>query len=96
LDFELWILLFPILGVLINGFFGRRIGKKWVSWVACAAVGLSFAVAVGVFLTLLGEEHGHAVPLFSWITVVDFRIEAALLVDQLSILMSLVVTGWAS
>jgi NADH-quinone oxidoreductase subunit L len=93
LDFELWILLFPILGVLINGFFGRRIGKKWVSWAACASVGLSFAVAVGVFLTLLGEEHGWVVPLFSWITVGDFRIEAALLVDQLSILMSLVVTG---
>ncbi len=95
LDLAWLILLFPILGVLINGFFGGRIGKKWVSRVACAAVGLSFAVAVGVFFTLLlgSEEHGRIVPLFSWITVGDFQIEAALLVDQLSTLMTLVVTG---
>jgi NADH-quinone oxidoreductase subunit L len=93
LDFGWLILLFPLLGVLINGFFGRRIGKKWVGQVACAAVGLSFLVGVGVFLALLGEEHGRTVPLFSWITVGDFQIKAAILVDQLSTLMTLVVTG---
>ncbi len=93
LDFAWLILLFPILGVLINGFIGNRIGKKWIGRVSCAAVGLSFVVAVGVFLALLGEEHGQTVHLFSWITVGDFQIEAALLVDQLSTLMTLVVTG---
>jgi len=95
LDFAWLILLLPLLGVLLNGFFGRRIGKKWVSRVACAAVGLSFIVGVGVFFTLLlgSEEHGRIVHLFSWITVGDFQIEAALLVDQLSTLMTLVVTG---
>ncbi len=93
LDFAWLILLFPILGVLINGFLGRRIGKTWVGRVACTAVGLSFLVGVGAFLTLLGEDHGRTVPLFSWIAVGDFRIEAALLVDQLSTLMTLVVTG---
>jgi NADH-quinone oxidoreductase subunit L len=93
LDFGWLILLFPLLGVLINGFFGRRIGKKRVGQVACSAVGLSFLVSVGVFFALLGEEHGRTVSLFSWITVGDFQIEAALLVDQLSTLMSLVVAG---
>ena len=93
MDFELWILLFPLLGVVVNGFFGRRIGKKWVGRVACGAVGFSFLVGVGVFFAMLGEEHGHTVSLFSWIAVGDFQIEAALLVDQLSTLMTLVVTG---
>jgi len=95
LDFAWLILLFPLLGMVINGFIGNRIGKKRVSRVACAAVGLSFLVAVGVFFSLLlgSEEHGRTVSLFSWITVGDFQIEAALLVDQLSTLMSLVVTG---
>ena len=93
LDVAWLILLFPVLGVLINGFLGRKIGKKWVGQVACGAVGLSFLVGVGVFAALLGEEHGHTVTLFSWITVGDFQIEAALLVDQLSALMTLVVTG---
>ena len=93
LDFAWLILLFPLLGVLINGFIGNRIGKKWVSRVACAAVGLSFVVGVSVVFALRGEEHGHTVPLFSWITVGDFQIGAVLLVDQLSTLMTLVVTG---
>jgi NADH-quinone oxidoreductase subunit L len=93
LDFAWLILLSPILGVLINGFGGRRIGKKWVGQIACSAVGLSFLVGVGVFFALWGEEQGRTVPLFSWITVGDFQIEAAILVDQLSTLMTLVVTG---
>jgi len=93
LDLAWLILLFPILGVLINGFIGNRIGKKQVGRVACGAVGLSFLVGVAVFAALLGQEHGHTVTLFSWIAVGDFRIEAALLVDQLSTLMTLVVTG---
>jgi NADH-quinone oxidoreductase subunit L len=93
LDFAWLILLFPLLGVLINGFVGNRIGKTWVSRAACAAVGLSFVVGVGVLAALLGEDHGHPVSLFSWITVGDFQIEAALLVDQLSTVMSLVVAG---
>ena len=93
LDFAWLILLFPLLGVLINGFIGNRTGRRWVGRVACGAVGLSFLVGVGVFFALLGEEHGHTIPIFSWITVGDFQIEAALLVDQLSTLMTLVVTG---
>jgi NADH-quinone oxidoreductase subunit L len=93
LDFAWLILLFPLLGVLINGFFGRRIGKKWVGQIACGTVGLSFLMGVAVFFALLGEEHGQTVTLFSWITVGDFQIEAALLVDQLSTVMTLVVTG---
>jgi NADH-quinone oxidoreductase subunit L len=95
LDFAWLILLFPLLGVLINGFFGRRIGKKWVGQIACGTVGLSFLMGVAVFFSLLlgSEEHGQTVTLFSWITVGDFQIEAALLVDQLSTVMTLVVTG---
>jgi len=92
-DFAWLTLLFPLLGVVINGFVGNRTGKKWVGRVACGTVGLSFLVTVGMFLALLGEENGQTVPLFSWITVGDFKVELAILVDRLSTLMSLVVTG---
>ncbi len=89
-DYAWLIILFPILGVLINGFFGRRIGKRLVGLVACVAVGLSFLVGAATFLGFTGPAE---VPVFQWITVGDFRISATLLIDQLSLLMTLVVTG---
>jgi NADH-quinone oxidoreductase subunit L len=89
-------LLFPALGVLIFTFFGRRLGKRAVSILAPAMVALSFGVAVWMFVTMLGmppEERSHEVVLWSWMTTGGFHVDIALLIDQLSITMALVVTG---
>ncbi len=85
-------LLFPLLGVLINAFFGRRIGKRAVSWVACSAIGLSFLVALGVLMGTAGST-GVEQPLFTWISAGSFHVEFSLLLDPLSALMAAVVTG---
>ncbi len=85
-------LLFPLLGVLVNAFFGRRIGKRVVSWVACSAIGLSFLVALGVLVGVAGSK-GIEQPLFTWIRAGNFRVEFSLLLDPLSALMAAVVTG---
>ncbi|MGQ9584498.1 MAG: NADH-quinone oxidoreductase subunit L [Anaerolineae bacterium] len=96
LDYAWLLLLFPLMGVLINAFFGRRIGKRAVSWVACLAVGLSFAVSLGLMATLANlspEERRIEVPIYTWMTVGDFQVQFALLLDTLSVLMATVVTG---
>ncbi|MGC8827843.1 MAG: NADH-quinone oxidoreductase subunit L, partial [Anaerolineae bacterium] len=85
-------LLFPLLGVLINAFFGRRIGKRAVSWAACSVIGLSFLVALGVLVGIAGST-GVEQPLFTWISAGSFRVEFSLLLDPLSALMAVVVTG---
>jgi len=41
--------LFPAIGFLINGFFGRRLGNKVVSVVGPSAIGLSFLTAILIF-----------------------------------------------
>jgi len=92
IDYAWLILIFPLLGVLINAFFGRHIGKRAVSWVACAAIGLSFAMAVGILIAVAGTE-GTEKLLFSWISAGSFRVDFALLFDPLSGLMATVVTG---
>ena len=70
--------------------------------VASLAVGASFTVAVFVLLGMLrvpaqtpDGENGRRwiIPLFTWIVSGDFVVEARILLDQLSILMVLVVTG---
>jgi len=96
LNYAWLLLLFPLLGVLINGFFGRRIGKRAVSWVACLAVGLAFAVSLGLLAALSGLPPGERhveLPVYNWISVGGFQIEFALLLDTLSVLMATMVTG---
>jgi NADH-quinone oxidoreductase subunit L len=45
-NYEWLLLLFPLIGFVINGLFGHKLGRRVVAWVACVAVGLSFLVAV--------------------------------------------------
>ena len=46
----IWLVpLFPLLAFLVNGFFGRRLGKT-AGWIATTLVALSFLVAVWVFI----------------------------------------------
>lgn len=96
--FEFAWLLFalPAAGALITLLFGSRLGNRSVGWLASGAVGLAFLVAVGLFATMLGlpaEERTVTVPLWQWITIGDFQVAAALLIDPLSVTMSLIVTG---
>jgi NADH-quinone oxidoreductase subunit L len=92
-----FIVLFPLIGLLINGLLGRKIrSESIVGAIGSAAVGLSFVVAALIFIEMLGaapEERSHVVTLFTWMAVGSFKVSAAYQVDQLSILMTLVVTG---
>lgn len=92
-----WLLLaLPALGAIINLILGGRISKNVVGWIATAAVGASFAVAVAVVLALAGlpaEERSVTVQLWNWISIENLSINAALLIDPLSAVMMLVVTG---
>lgn len=99
------VLLFPLLGVLANAVLGRWLGRRAVAFLASLAVGAAFVAAAVVFVAMLGlpatseagDPAGHGrvriVHLFTWIVAGDFVVEANILLDQLSILMTLVVTG---
>ncbi len=90
----LWILICPLAGAALNGFFGRKLGRG-VHWIACSAVGASWILAILVFRNVLkGETLGVDVPhrLYSWISVGDLNISVGFQVDELSSVMLLVVT----
>lgn len=91
------IVLFPLIGLLINGLVGRKIrNEAVVGFIGSAAVGASFIVAALIFFDMLAappEQRSNTVTLFTWIAAGTFTVQAAYLIDQLSILMTLVVTG---
>ena len=88
---------FPLLGVLINLFLGRFIGRKGVVWVACSAMFLAFVAAVSnvyILLTKTSPETREVVDyLFTWISVGEVQSSVSLLMDPLSMVMCLVITG---
>ncbi len=88
--------LFPAIGFAVNLFFGRRMAKAAVGGVACGAIGLSFLVALLVFVDLLNlPPAGRSVEkiLYTWILSGDFQANVGFLVDPLSMVMMLVVSG---
>jgi len=68
---------------------------RLVSIVGPAVLGLAFAITMGIFSVLAGAhaEEPFIRTLFPWLVTGDLRIDAALQVDQLSIVMTMVVTG---
>ncbi|MCC7301708.1 MAG: NADH-quinone oxidoreductase subunit L [Bacteroidia bacterium] len=90
-----WLIpVFPLLGWAVNAFFGGKMSKGISGAVACLAVLASFAVSLGVFFELLDAgEHAHTVHLFSWIEAGNFVSNFSFLIDPLSSLFLLVITG---
>ena len=94
---HVWLIpLFPAIGFLINGLFGRGLGKKVVSWVGPSVIGLSFLTSILIFFELIGrpptERHFEKV-IFDWVVSGSFQTVIGYQIDPLSILMALVVSG---
>ncbi|MBZ5495106.1 MAG: NADH-quinone oxidoreductase subunit L [Acidobacteriia bacterium] len=93
----LWLIpLLPLAGSALNGILGRRFPKPVISAIACTSVGASFLFAVAAVASLLElpPAERHVVdPLFTWIASGNFVAKAEFLLDPLSAVMLLVVTG---
>ena len=87
------LMVFPLLGLLINLIFGRRIGERGVGIVASAAVGLAFVIAFLQFIALGLEPEGATIRIAEWIVIGQLEVEWALQIDTLSVTMMLMVTG---
>jgi NADH-quinone oxidoreductase subunit L len=94
----LWaIALLPLIGFLINGITAFRMpGRKIIpSVVGPGVLGLAFVIALVNFFGMLGAElHEPIVESYwSWMPVGELQIGASFQLDQLSMLMTLIITG---
>jgi NADH-quinone oxidoreductase subunit L len=92
-----WLIpLFPLIGSIINGFYGLKLGKRLVGLIACGSVALSFLTTLLVFVGYLLLPESGAVyeqVLFEWIVAGDFNVQFGFQVDPLSLTMMTFVTG---
>ena len=99
--------LLPLLGFLFNGLLGPKISakggsasggknEKVIGIIGSGVIGLAFLVAVAAFFETLAlpvDQRLNIVTLFQWIAVGGLNISFSYQVDQLSLVMSLIVTG---
>ncbi len=85
--------IFPLLAVIANGLLGSRYSHEVAHRLAWGSVGLSFLCTIGVFTDILRTGTPHEVIAYQWIFGGDLTINLAYLVDPLTCVMLLVVTG---
>ncbi len=94
---HIWLVpFFPMVGFLINGLLGIRFRRSWIYVIAVSAIGLSFIASIVLFVELLKvapEARHFEDVLFNWVVAGKFKTHVAFLIDPLSIVMALVVTG---
>ena len=86
----LLVLLFPLLGGIINGTIGKNFSETVVGAIGTIMVAIPFIVSFTIFLSL---EKAVQVPLFTLIQMSDFSLNAGLQVDGLAIWMTMIITG---
>ncbi len=86
----------PLIGFVVNGLLTRRLPEQVIGWIGSAAVGAAFVLAVLIFVDLIGMDPGsrsHETIVYTWMISGDFKVPIGFLVDPLSMIMLLVVTG---
>ena len=99
-DFIRWIVFLPLLGAIVNGLLGAKIqksfGKGAIALLACAPVVIAFGLSLYAFFVLkaLEPEKRFLIDnLYRWIDLGSLQVDMAFLIDPLSAVMILVVTG---
>lgn len=82
---------FPLAGFLLISFLPKSLPKGFFGALASATIFCSFLLSVFQFLNATGET--HTVKVFDWISSGNLHIDFSFLIDPLSTIMLLVITG---
>src|SRR5712672_1403995 len=86
--------LFPLIGFLINGLFRKAISKPAAGFIGSVTILASFFISAAIFLQVKQEGfHPVTVTLFEFIHAGKLSIPFSFLVDPLSTLFLLIITG---
>ncbi len=87
------IVLAPLIGAIIAGFWGGRIGRAGAHWVTSGGVGLSTLLSLFVLYSFIsGNLEIFNGPVYTWMVSDGLRMEVGFLVDHLTAVMMTVVT----
>ena len=94
MDKYIWLIpLLPLAGFLINGLGRNTLSKGLIGFIGSFVVLLSFGLSVAAFLQVKSTGAAINVSIFDWFSIGSFKVQFAFLIDQLSALMLLIITG---
>jgi NADH-quinone oxidoreductase subunit L len=90
----IWLIpLLPLAGFVINGLGRNTLSKGVLGTIGSLLVLISFGLSVATFFQIKATGQPINVDLFNWFTVGKLHVSFAFLVDQLSSIMLLIITG---
>lgn len=85
-------ILMPLLGALLAGFFGKKCGQAFTHSITIFLVALSFLIACYLFkLIVLDQQASSAQVLYNWVSAESYQFQVSLLLDRLSAAMGVIV-----
>ena len=89
---EYAIIFLPLVGSIISGFFGSKLGNKSSQLITCFLVSISAILSLFVFYKTLGEGYSSNKLIFNWINSGNFNVNWSIYVDPLTSVMLVVVS----
>jgi NADH-quinone oxidoreductase subunit L len=87
------LILLPLIGFLINGLFGKKLSKNIAGIIGSGVIFGSFVISCVYFFGLVGGAKPIDVKVFDWISFGNIHIDFGILIDQLSALWLMIITG---
>jgi NADH-quinone oxidoreductase subunit L len=94
MDNLIWLIpVLPLAGFVINGLGRNTLSKNLIGAIGSLLVLVAFGLSVATFFQIKNSGVPVEVTLFDWISVGSFKIPFSFLIDQLSSIMLLIITG---
>ena len=89
---EYAIVFFPLLGSIISGFFGKRLGIRLCQFLTSSFVLVSAILSFFIFYKVLLNDYSSNKLIFNWITSGNFNVNWSIHVDSLTSVMLVIVS----
>src|SRR3989338_8036444 len=90
-ELSLLVVLLPLLGCLIAGFFGKKIGVRGAHAVTIILMALSFFCSLAVFKLVVLDGNSFDGTIYTWAQSGSFQFDMGFLIDRLTAVMMVVV-----
>jgi len=89
---EYLLIFLPLLGALISGFFGKRIGDTYSQILTCSFVSFSAVISLIIFYKVFTQNYINNLLIFNWISSGNFIVNWSIKIDPLSSIMFVIVS----
>ena len=90
---EYLIVLLPLFGSIISGFFGKKLGAKTCQVLTSLLVSVSAILSLFIFYEVFAQNYSSNKLIFRWISSGDFQVNWSIYVDSLTSVMLVVVSS---